>query len=471
MKIMIVEDQEEMRDYLIEELAVDSLPVDVTFATCFEAAIEKMTAEEFDLIVCDLRIPRADASLDAAVEHGYAVHAYAREHMPGVPLLFLTGHATMQETGAALSQGPTIDLFGGDQVPVVQVIEKDRLRDFNQFVAGMCSEFADLERIGVSGLGGDIPSRELVERALRIYARRRGASVVDVKILTGLSGSVVLRAAFRDSSGGDVCSTFAKVGPHQKSLGERARYQRYVQGVLPLGTFAPDAGVVSHNLRGAAALFYTIADGYDRSVFDLVVSRASQAETLVGDIRSVLGSWYARLVDSTVSVGELRRRYISDAKLGERGHSLAFGEDFEREVLPVPFSIQHGDLHGGNVLVDPDGRLLVIDFGDVDELPIATDPVTLELSLVFHSDSPLRGSAWPTIAQAEHWWDLDRYLEGCPVPDFIRECRMWTTDLAQDGLEGLFYAHASRQLKYDDVAPDLAYAFAKGAVFHAVQKR
>jgi hypothetical protein len=48
---------------------------------------------------------------------------------------------------------------------------------------------------------------------------------------------------------------------------------------------------------------------------------------------------------------------------------------------------------------------VIIDYGEVGEGTASLDPVTLELSLLFHPKGPLRPSgaafgAWPTEAQA-----------------------------------------------------------------------
>jgi len=136
----------------------------------------------------------------------------------------------------------------------------------------------------------------------------------------------------------------------------------------------------------------------------------------------------------------------------------------EDEALNIDFALQHGDLHGENVLINPDAVPLLIDYGRVDRAPVATDPIVLELSFLFHPDSPFKESGWPTAEQARAWGDLDSYLEGCPSPEVIRACREWARRLAPESVcFTLAYAYAVRQLRYSDTDHSLAVAIAVGA--------
>lgn len=461
MKVLVVEDQAEMRDLLVDELSRIDARFEIVVAGSAEDAQHELVANAFDLLVCDLRIPPTAASFDADPKHGYAVAASARAVHPGMPMIFLTGNATVRETGEALSVAPTADLFGDSMMPVVRLFEKNRLADFFEHVAYMRDLLLSLDEISVRVVDGVSSLPPMAVRALRIYATRRGAASVDAWVLGGLSGATVLRAAMFDSLGGLICNVFAKIGDQAKISEEMVRYERHVRGVLPIHAFAPEAGQVLFNLRDKSAIFYSVADAYGRSLFDSLEELS--VDTLV-DLQEALGPWHERHVEHSLVVGEFRRRFLSDEKALEIGADLSFGHAYEQVTVQADIGVQHGDLHCGNVLVDGAGSPLLIDFGDVDTYPTGYDAVVLELSLVFHSDSPFRASGWPTISQARRWWDLDEYLRDCPVPDFVRLCREWALRASRGDVAHIVYAHACRQFKYGDVDRELAAAFAEGAV-------
>ena len=66
---------------------------------------------------------------------------------------------------------------------------------------------------------------------------------------------------------------------------------------------------------------------------------------------------------------------------------------------------------------------MLIDYGDVRRANAALDPVTLELSAVFHPDIAGVLGDWPTVDQISNWADIDAYCKNCPTPvdDFVRK--------------------------------------------------
>jgi hypothetical protein len=115
-----------------------------------------------------------------------------------------------------------------------------------------------------------------------------------------------------------------------------------------------------------------------------------------------------------------------------------------------------------NALVD-NNRPVMIDFAEVDESPISTDPVTLELSNYFHP----RGVGCSADARADILAGAG--CTGAPDPavgPFVRECRQWAQAVAAGDRERLAcaYGYAARQLKYEDTDKELAAAIACAAV-------
>jgi hypothetical protein len=95
------------------------------------------------------------------------------------------------------------------------------------------------------------------------------------------------------------------------------------------------------------------------------------------------------------------------------------------------------------------------------------DPVTLELSLLFHPAAKALFDGWPTIDQAASWPDLDLYTKNCPVADLIRQCRDWVFAAPGVGDKGAYacvYSYCLRQLQFAGTNHDLAKVIAHAAI-------
>ncbi|MGH2798961.1 MAG: hypothetical protein ACRDM0_15105 [Thermoleophilaceae bacterium] len=210
------------------------------------------------------------------------------------------------------------------------------------------------------------------------------------------------------------------------------------------------------------ALIYQLADEYTRSLFGLIADRDDAAVTATERLRERLGEWVTGAPVVARSLVELRRPLISDVQL--RTAEITAPDERDVEVA-VRETMAHGDLHGLNVLVNQLNEPALIDYGEVRRANAALDPVTLELSIVYHPTMAGRLDGWPTEAQAASWHDLDAYCDGCPVDAFVRACRAWAQDVSAGEQEVLAtaYAYSIRQVKYGGHAIPLALAVADGA--------
>ncbi len=177
--------------------------------------------------------------------------------------------------------------------------------------------------------------------------------------------------------------------------------------------------------------------------------------------------WIGGDTKSLISLRELRQDLVSDERLNELDFALdRRAQEREERMVVIRKTIVHGDLHGENILIDKFQRPILIDFGDVGNGLAPVDPVTLELSIIFHDQGSARESDWADRANWSNWANLDAYCESNPYADFIRECRGgWALDV--DSVEATLaftYAHAMRQLKYSDVPDELALAVADSAL-------
>lgn len=467
MRILLVEDEDASLRRFMDTLSAQdfSASVEVTTAQCHESAKEIAEAVDFDLVICDLHIPR-EAGGHPELEHGIAVYEYVSQVQPGTPTILITGSGDERRARQLAAARPPSDIFGiNETYPMTDFVFKDELDDCMSRVGDIVLQLEALERIElVTGSSEEWPSR-LQARALRIFARRNGAKRVEISALGGLSGAAALRATLFKEADTPVASVFAKLG-HLANLADESRRYREAALRLPAGAYAPLLDTVDGGAGRVGGLFYGLAEHHQTSLFEMFVRRPEEAETTVRRLRDVLSTWRDQDDTGEVLITTVRRDRVASSALKE--HAPALGDvcwAFEKQHVHLRRSLQHGDLHGENVLVSQSGAPLLIDFANVEALPSAFDPVVLELSLVFQDSSPFIDGTWPTPEQCERWDDLDAYLEGCPTPEVVRICRQWALEGAASpaSVYAVAYAEALRQLQYSRRDSACAVGIARAA--------
>jgi len=426
--------------------------------------------QQFDLVVCDLRIPPSSgAGLLANEDHGLAVFAACREHLPGSPLRFFSGRANLDNLADALSEGRPVDLFGdGTSWPLIHIHQKRHAANFVEELGRLREGLLSLESEVEIQCDDELDG--MTARALRIGARRVSATTAQARRAGsgthGLSGADTLSALFIDTARVTRARNFVKVDARARIERELAGFDRYVSTLLTSG-FTPRGWVLLYGLRGQAAVAYVLAEGFDTDLFGVLQGSEDLAIQTLTRLMRHLEPWMPAWRREGVAIADMRRRFIADDRLAAERSELAEFELYEQIQVDLPWVVGHGDLHGGNVLVRSDGEPILIDFGDVDLHWGAFDPVTLEVSLAFHPASPMRKSEWPSQHAAENYLDLDSYLADCPVPSFVRKVRQWAMECLggdEQALRAVMYALATRQLKYADTDHALANSFARGSL-------
>lgn len=459
MKLLIVEDNQEFVEALLETFAKSG--AQCTLAGTRDAALGKVRDEFFDLIILDLNIPTKDGALDGNPAHGHSVFAGTRVEAPGTPVIVLTGSSAEEFIPSLLEHSEKIDVWGsGRQVQMVAFHPKHKLDQFPALFDSYCTEIAQLRAVELKRNGLTLSDGE--ERLIRIFARRSGGTkVVMSEIGGGLSGTRVLRLKVTNAAGLVVHDTISKIGEPEAIRDEDEKYSRHVSRLPPEAT-PRKLDVLEHGGKKTSGVFYGLAEGFERNAFDFVEGATAPSE-MIERIARLMSRW-AGGVESRRSVGDIRRRFISDLKMQAVRQYIPWAAAFEETEIQVKWGCAHGDLHGLNVLVARDGTPILIDYGDVGDGPASTDAITLEMCLFFHPKGPLRNSVWPSHQQALHWGNLDTYLDGCPFPEFVRACRKWALDVAAGDREvaAVAYSYLARQLRYDDVDRDRAIAVMQG---------
>ena len=466
LKVLIVEDEQHIASALDERLSRLKPRIDTVIVGSRTSGIEALRSDEFDFIVCDLRLPPQDGGVDTDEAHGLAVYFEARALCPGTPCLFFTGFGTSQRVLEQLSAGGTHDVLGtGDSYGMTRLLSKDYFLDCVKRLDSFNTELANLKAIRINLFSGTPALDPFERRALQLRARSLGGTSVEARALGGLSGAQTLRAIVKDDQGRTLGSYFAKIDLWTKMKQERGNYRRYIDPLLKMGGYPALGPEIEAGIGKREALFYQLADEYTESLFDVLERDEDAAIGIVEALRDIFEGWLETSEKRILGIRDLRVKRIADSELQLHRDALGATESFEGMEREMTISYQHGDLHGFNILCNDAGGTVVIDFGNVGPAPTCIDPIILELSVMFHKDSPFRSNSWPTNEQAEAWFNIDEYLLGCPVPGFIRKCREWAcegggpTDLAP-----VVYAEAVRQLKYEDTSRERALGIARAAL-------
>jgi len=135
-RVLIVDDEKNIRLTLSETLA--SLPVEVDTAENGEQALKKVGAEQFSLILLDLRMPGMD---------GMQVLRRLRDDRPEIPVIIITAHGNIGSAVDAMKLGAVEFLpkpFGSEEIRslVSRVLDRRSLADDEARGYASCYELA-----------------------------------------------------------------------------------------------------------------------------------------------------------------------------------------------------------------------------------------------------------------------------------------------------------------------------------------
>lgn len=462
MKLLIVEDNEDFIEALKDIVSQFDPNAQCSFAQSKDSALAKIESEFFDLLLLDLNIPTADGAQDGDPAHGHAVFAQSRVIAPGTPIIVLTGSSAEEFIPSLLEQANKIDVWGeGAPVQMVTYHVKHKLDTFPTVFGTYASQILKLKEVEL--MRNRITLSDSEDRLIRVFTRQSGGTKASIfQIGGGLSGAKVFRLKVTNEAGVLVHHAICKIGSPETIKDESFRYKSHVTRLSPEATPRLLA-VLEHGAKKTSGVFYGLADGCELNAFNYVDS-LKNPELLISQLEQLLSCWVSPS-ESRRNVQDIRRVTLNDNKYQEIQKDVPWSDEFERHPIQVKWGLSHGDLHGLNVLVSNKGIPVLIDYGDIGEGPSCFDPITLELSLFFHPEGPLKDSAWPTDLQASKWGDLTAYLEGCPYPNFVHACRNWALKIAAGEREiaSVAYSYLVRQLKYPDVNKDRVIALLNGA--------
>jgi CheY-like chemotaxis protein len=449
-RVLIVEDDPAVAERLSGACTgATGQTVEVSVAADAAAAEEHLAQGDLSLIIHDLA-------------GGFGLLREITEDHPGVPVILVAALDDPTAAAELLAAGRQEDIFGTDtEEPMVAFVpehDTDKAADLAAATVARIAEVASLPLDLAPGL--ELSTGQ--KRALQIYARRTGAATAEVTGLSGgLSGAVTVIVDTADASGMQTGHVVGKLAPVKTVPGAVDGYENAIPD-LPAGLGAGLAGVVSAGAGGTGAVFFRLADDFSRTWFECLGGSPADAARACSRLHERFADRYPDAPRERLTVGAIRRAIVSDAEMSEAvapPPDLSHLEDVEIEVAR---GIQHRDLHGLNVLVSDSSEPLLIDYDNYDAANCCLDPVTLELSTVFHRDEGAQTArkGWPSAEQARAWFDLDAYLEGCPYPEAIRACRAWAEEAAgsEEELAATVLSAALRQFWFENTDKEIAAA-------------
>jgi CheY-like chemotaxis protein len=463
MHVLIVEDDADFVEALRQVLAELPSNSHIQVAGSRSAAFSLLDNKFFDLVVLDLKIPTIDGALDANPEHGHAVFAHSLSAAPGTPIFVLTGSPAEDFIPALLKRQQQVDIWSeGKKVGTVEFLKKYKFDEFQAMLAPIAAAINGLSDVELDRGAVNLALQE--DRLIRIFARKFGGRrCVVTQLSGGLSGAKVVRLWVTDSGGARVHDAVAKLGSLADVRDEGVRFDTFISRLDP-GATPRKLAVLEFGAGAQAGIFYGLAEGFKSSAFEVALQDRRAANAVTG-VEVATKRWTDGVPQTPRTLREIRQRVLDDESLTEvlAQYPIYWANNFEASQIQTRWACIHGDLHGSNILVAENGSAVLIDYGDVGDGPASLDPVTLELSLLFHPQGVDLGE-WPSLDQARQWGVAEAYLEGCPAAQFIRACRKWFGRVSAGNREvaASAYAYLMRQLKYKDTNKELALALLEG---------
>jgi CheY-like chemotaxis protein len=462
MRMLVVEDDKTFLEGLIPILQALGNDVEIVEARSKESAQTHLSTEFFDLVLLDLTLPTADGLLDLNIQHGHAVFGSSILLARGTPVFILTGSSAEDVFPDLLAQARQVDVWGdGASRPTVDYLAKSRLDKLAAKLQPIATAVRALDDVELKRADSGSSLSIAEDRIIRIFARRRAGTRCELaQISAGLSDARVFRIKVFDQYGARRIHAIAKIGSHEAIATETRNYETEIARLDSSAT-PRCLGTIDFGGKDTAAVFYSLVEGYEKTLFDLVTSNPSLAAAAVNKTAALMDIWNEEVPERAVQVRDVRRLFIADDKTPPliAEFKIRSFETFEERKVQTRWSCIHGDLHAGNILVNEEGVPALIDYGDVKEGPASIDPITLEFSVLFHPDRP-KSETWPSAEQTRSWGDIPTYTQQCPFAEFIKACRAWSerVGVGPREISASAYGYLLRQLKYPDTDKELALA-------------
>jgi two-component system response regulator AtoC len=172
-RVLVVDDDPLIRDFLMETLLRTGCTVGL--AATGEEALERMRAEDYDIILSDVRMPNMD---------GMELLKAARGSMPDAEIVIMTAYGTIQNAVEAMKLGAfhyVLKPFSIDEIELVikRALEHKSLLKENQLLRSVVTS-----KYGFDNIIGKSPQMQQIFEVVRTVASRKATVLI-----TGESGT------------------------------------------------------------------------------------------------------------------------------------------------------------------------------------------------------------------------------------------------------------------------------------------
>lgn len=331
----------------------------------------------------------------------------------------------------------------------VRHLEKGQTLEFEEYLGEISSALNTLDDIEINEVSVSVPLTPIHRRLLRKLACRFSGVTVDVRTLTGgLSGEQVSHCLIRSADSSVKANIVSKLSNGKKEVPMGGLIDQ-----LPANCVARPFEVIE-GLCGHKSLTISQLVGRDPQSFFYIVREDPGAAALILHEMSAVMDTNVTYTEKVVTLEDLLSPLVS----WDDFSGILAARGFEVPSRSLRISTKqcalHGDFHGGNLLVES-GNLVLIDFDSQVEGASLIDPLVLTLSLIFHPDSPLAGSAWPSGAEISAFPDRAAY-EQCAAADVLEVAIEWLLARRRSDREfwGVVLGMATRQFMFPSVVDD-----------------
>ncbi len=395
-----------------------------------------------DLLVLDRRLPLRTGEPPRDAVGDDLLTAMLLKHPDLVAIVF-SGHTGFEHHQFATAERGVVSMGNGTyEFDRVRLFQKGQSLEFDAYVAKVAGALSALQDIQILGVDvGELSPHD--KRVLRRVAFEMGGSSVTPRALTGgMTDSAVWLCLIE---GQQSAAAHVVVKRHVKTR-EPGGFQTLCPAQITAGT----VGTVRGFCGGYYVTIQQLVGADPTPLFELIVSDESSAVAVVKELRSHLAAMPAgqRL---NVAIDQIAAPFSDWDQLVQRASARNISVPPSSRIAATTVGPRHGDLHAGNVLVAA-GRPVVIDFDSQTVGSPLVDVLTLQLGMLFHSDSPIFGGDWPTPEQCSQF-TAEVFLEGCPAPDYFSVLADWIAEVTTSPRElaAVVLGYAVRQLKYADV--------------------
>ncbi len=450
MDVLIIEDEQYIHDAISQKLGILT---NITHSYDLEESLNYIENENYDLIILDLAIPSKIGLMDQDTQYGLQCFYKIKENAFGTPVIILTGSTAEDFIDQLLTSQDVVNLWG-EELSLIRFSKKYNILDGLELIDSYKRKWLNLSNIEINNI--DFELDWFNKRLFKIFVLKKGGVRCSVEVVGGgLSEAEVYKMIVYNSQGNIIFNIICKIANSEIIDQETNNYNNYICR-LPNNASARLIDTIKVGAKNKVGVFYSLAQGFNDHFFsERILYNSTSAFNC---LKAFYQGW--EVSEKRTTIGDIRKLVLSDENLEKikQQYDLDWVSSFEAINVQVNWGCCHGDLHGLNILVK-DETAILIDYGDVKEAPACLDPITLELSLLFHPKGPLLVGNKISDTMIDSFLGESLQIDDDYCLDYINECRDWISNksIGKKEVLSVRYAYLIRQLKYN-TNPDVALA-------------